>query len=126
MDLQHPCVGLLQNANWWGKAKEMMILKNILKEMEDIHFYWVGEIGPYTEKILDELKEFLESKGIGSSIHYPIPIHLQPASAKFNLKEGSFPITETQAKKILTLPINQYVTENEIKYISDMVNNFFK
>tara|TARA_B100001146_G_scaffold214427_1_gene215681 strand:- start:236 stop:1333 length:1098 start_codon:yes stop_codon:yes gene_type:complete len=74
----------------------------------------------------DELKEFLESKGIGSSIHYPIPIHLQPASAKFNLKEGSFPITETQAKKILTLPINQYVTENEIKYISDMVNNFFK
>jgi glycosyltransferase involved in cell wall biosynthesis len=70
MDLQHPCVGLLQNANWWGKAKEMMILKNILKEMEDIHFYWVGEIGPYTEKILDELKEFSNFHWIGP-LQYP-------------------------------------------------------
>ena len=34
MTLQHPCVGLLQNANWWGKAKEMLILKNVLKEMK--------------------------------------------------------------------------------------------
>lgn len=70
MDLQHPCVGLLQNANWWGKAKEMLILKNVLKEMNHVHFYWVGELGPYTEKILDELKEFNNFHWIGP-LQYP-------------------------------------------------------
>ncbi len=70
MDLQHPCVGLLQNANWWGKAKEMLTLKSVLKEMKDVHFYWVGELGPYTEKILEELKEFKNFHWLGP-LQYP-------------------------------------------------------
>ena len=53
--LKHPCVGLLQDANWWGKTKEMMILKNVLKSMPDVTFYWAGD-GPYREKVLEELE----------------------------------------------------------------------
>jgi len=70
LKLKHPCVGLLQNANWWGKAKEMLTLKNVLKEMKDVHFYWVGELGPYTEKILEELKEFENFHWVGP-LQYP-------------------------------------------------------
>jgi glycosyltransferase involved in cell wall biosynthesis len=57
MKLQHPAVGLLQDANWWGKSKEMLILKKVLKEMPDVTFYWAGD-GPYREKILRELGDF--------------------------------------------------------------------
>ena len=57
--------------------------------------------------------KFLEKKGIYTSIHYPIPIHLQPASKKFKYKLGDFPKTEEQAKKIITLPINQFVSKKE-------------
>ena len=73
----------------------------------------------------DALKFFLESKGVGTSIHYPVPIHLQPAASQLNLGMGSFPVAEDQAKKILTLPVNQFVSEQEIKMIAEQVNSFF-
>ena len=62
---------------------------------------------------------------MGTSIHYPIPIHLQPAASQLNLGMGSFPEAEDQAKKILTLPVNQFVAEQEIKMIAEQANSFF-
>ena len=54
MKLQHPCVGLIQGAVIWGKTREMLMLKRVLKLMPKIHFYWAGD-GPYRDKILAEL-----------------------------------------------------------------------
>ena len=74
----------------------------------------------------DELKNYLFSKGIETSIHYPIPIHMQPASKILNYKKGDFPITEKQSENILTLPIHQYLEDHEIQYISQNLNEFYK
>ena len=56
-NLKHPCVGLLQHAFWWGKTKEMLVLKKALKSLPDVHFYWAG-FGKYEKRILEELKSF--------------------------------------------------------------------
>ena len=72
----------------------------------------------------DKLKKYLEKKGVNTAIHYPVPIHLQKASKFLGYKRGSFPETEKQAKKILTLPINQYLKKSEIIYICNLINNF--
>ena len=72
-----------------------------------------------------ELKDYLKEKNISTAIHYPIPIHLQPAASKLGYKKGDFPITEKQSKEILTLPIHQYLTHKDLKYVSDTVNTFF-
>ena len=69
MNLKHPCVGLLQSANIWGKAQQMLILKNLMKKMQHITFYWVGD-GPYSEKILPELSKFENFKWLGP-LKYP-------------------------------------------------------
>ena len=69
MSLQHPCVGLLQDANWWRKTKEMLVLENVLKTMPDIHFYWAGD-GQYKDKILDRLGKFDNFHWLGS-LSYP-------------------------------------------------------
>jgi len=69
MNLKHPCVGLVQSANIWGKAQQMLILKNVMKKMPHVTFYWVGD-GPYTEKILPELSKFENFKWLGS-LKYP-------------------------------------------------------
>ena len=55
----------------------------------------------------DKLRKFLLNKKIDTSIHYPVPIHLQPAAKFLGYKKGDFPMTEDQSKKILTLPIHQ-------------------
>ena len=72
----------------------------------------------------DELREYLSLHGIDTAIHYPIPIHLQPASRGLGYKKGDFPVTEKQAKEILTLPINQYLSENDLERIISKINNF--
>jgi hypothetical protein len=69
MSLQHPCVGLLQDANWWGKTKEMLVLENVLKSMPNVHFYWAGD-GQYKEKILKVLEKFENFHWLGS-LQYP-------------------------------------------------------
>jgi dTDP-4-amino-4,6-dideoxygalactose transaminase len=74
----------------------------------------------------DALREHLHVKGIGSAIHYPIPIHLQPAAASLGCKPGDLPVTETQARRILSLPIHQFMTEAEIGRVADTVNGFFR
>jgi len=73
----------------------------------------------------DELKDYLFEHNIETSIHYPIPIHLQPAARKLGYSQGDFPIIEEQAKTILSLPVHQYLTNNEIEYVATMINKFF-
>jgi dTDP-4-amino-4,6-dideoxygalactose transaminase len=74
----------------------------------------------------DQLKEHLLSKGIETSIHYPIPIHLQPASRNLGHKKGDFPNTEKQADRILTLPVHQYLEEVDLRKIVEEVNLFYR
>jgi len=72
----------------------------------------------------DKLKKYLFSNGIDTAIHYPIPIHLQPALTKFGFQKGDFPITEKQSKEILTLPINQFLSEVDLERIVGIINQF--
>ena len=68
-NLKHPCVGLLQGADWWGKSKEMLILKKVMEELPGVNFYWVGD-GVYREKIISELDVYENFHWLGH-LQYP-------------------------------------------------------
>ncbi len=72
----------------------------------------------------DQLKKYLYQNKIDTAIHYPIPIHLQPAAKKLEYKIGDFPVTEKQSKEILTLPVNQLLEKNDLERIINVVNKF--
>jgi len=72
----------------------------------------------------DALKEHLVSKGINASIHYPIPIHLQPAYQDLGYKRGDFPVTEAHADRILSLPMYAELSDRQIEFISQTVCEF--
>jgi len=69
MKLKHPCVGLVQRANWWGKTSEMLILKQVLEKMPNVNFYWAGD-GPFRKKILEELGNYKNFHWLGK-LEYP-------------------------------------------------------
>ena len=75
-------------------------------------------------KYRDELKEYLFKNEIDTAIHYPVPIHLQPAAKKLGYKVGDFPVTEKQSKEILTLPVNQYLEKIDLERIVSVINQF--
>lgn len=68
MDLKHPCVGLLQGSQIWGKTKEMFILPKILEEFPNVTFYWAGD-GVYRDKILPILKKYKNFEWLGYLQH---------------------------------------------------------
>jgi dTDP-3-amino-2,3,6-trideoxy-4-keto-D-glucose/dTDP-3-amino-3,4,6-trideoxy-alpha-D-glucose/dTDP-2,6-dideoxy-D-kanosamine transaminase len=72
----------------------------------------------------DELKKFLEEKGVETKIHYPIPIHLQKSFSPFGHKRGDFPNTERQADTILTIPVAEHLSKEQIKMVADSIKRF--
>jgi len=66
----------------------------------------------------DEIQRRLGERGIGTGVHYPVPIHLQPAAQGLGYKPGSMPVTETQARRILSLPIHQFLSEDDVRYVA--------
>ena len=72
----------------------------------------------------NELIKFLKRKGIGTAVHYPIPIHLQPAAKYLGYKKGSFPAAEKQSSSILTLPVHQNLKKNNLEKIVNYLNKF--
>lgn len=74
----------------------------------------------------DELAKALTEKGIGWSIYYPIPLHLQKCFSYLGYKEGDFPVAEKVSKEILALPIFPELTDDEVEYVCDTVTAFYK
>ena len=73
----------------------------------------------------DELLKYLQEKKVDAKIHYPIPLHLQEAADDLGYKEGSFPITESQAKKVMTLPVHQFLNEDQLDYMVTCIKDFY-
>jgi dTDP-4-amino-4,6-dideoxygalactose transaminase len=73
----------------------------------------------------DSLQRFLSSAGVQTGIHYPVPVHMQPAYASLGHKEGDFPVAESQARRLLSLPMFAELTERQIAYVSDALGDFF-
>jgi len=73
----------------------------------------------------DEVLEFLKGEGIEVKVHYPIPLHLQPAAAIWNLKRGMFPVTEAQSSDTITLPCHQFLNTEHIDYVVSKVAQFY-
>lgn len=72
----------------------------------------------------DELISYLDDKGIGTIIHYPIPPHLSEAYSYLGLKEGSLPVTERFAQTVLSIPLYNGMTDEEQDYVIRTINRF--
>jgi len=72
----------------------------------------------------DALREHLASRGISTGVHYPIPIHLQPAYQDLGHKAGDFPISESSARSILSLPMYAELVRRQIELVAEAIREF--
>lgn len=72
----------------------------------------------------DSLEKYLNDKGIGTNKHYPIPIHLQECYKDLGINAGSLPIAEEISKTELSLPLYYGMTDEEIQYVINCINEF--
>lgn len=72
----------------------------------------------------EELEKYLNEKGIGTNKHYPIPMHLQGAYEKLQIPKGALPIAEEISATQLSIPMYYGMTEDEISYVIDAINQW--
>lgn len=73
----------------------------------------------------DELAAFLKENEVGSSIYYPIPLHLQKCFSYLGYKKGDFPVSEKISEKILALPIYPEIKEEEVDFVCETIKRFY-
>ena len=69
----------------------------------------------------ENAQQKLREAGIPTAIHYPIPLHRQPVFSGLDLQEGSYPVAESAAKRVLSIPMHPYLKEQEIRFIASTI-----
>ncbi|MBX2999684.1 MAG: DegT/DnrJ/EryC1/StrS family aminotransferase [Caldilineaceae bacterium] len=77
---------------------------------------------PLREEMFDHLK----TQGIGAGVHYPIPLHLQPAYADLNYSPGDLPVTEAVAKSCLSLPLYPEMSDEQQDRVVAAIRTFLE
>lgn len=108
------------------------LLDNVVrtKSMRIVGPFVPGTVNQFTiqledKKTRDSLQVYLDENEVSSAVHYPIPLHLQPALAHLGYKKGQFPVAEGAADTVLSLPFCPFLKLNEIEYITEMIEKFF-
>ncbi len=96
-----------------------VILPNVREKSEAIWHLFVVKVDNR-----EEFKEYLATYDIGTQIHYPIPPHLSKAYEYLGYKKGDFPITEKYADSVISLPLYDGMTEEEIMYVINVINRY--
>ena len=72
------------------------------------------------------LDVYLRKNKIDSKVHYPKPLHLHHAAKKFNYKNGQFEIAEKLAKKVISIPVHEFIKKKELDYMINKIKKFYK
>ncbi|HEU4391720.1 MAG TPA: DegT/DnrJ/EryC1/StrS family aminotransferase [Blastocatellia bacterium] len=72
----------------------------------------------------DEFREHLTTCGVGTQVHYPVPIHLQEAYRELGHQKGAFPVAEECCAEVLSLPVYPELTDEECRYVARCVEEF--
>jgi dTDP-4-amino-4,6-dideoxygalactose transaminase len=100
-----------------------IIIKKRDKNFKEV--YHLYEFRVKNPKMRNKLVNYLISHKIDAKIHYPVPMHLQPASKNYKYKKGDFPNTEKIANSTISLPAHEFITKSQSKYIIDTIKKFF-
>ncbi|MCB2167369.1 MAG: DegT/DnrJ/EryC1/StrS family aminotransferase [Deltaproteobacteria bacterium] len=73
----------------------------------------------------DALQSFLSDKGVATGLHYPQPLHLQEAYRDLGYQQGDFPVTESVAQRLLSLPMYPELMPEQIQYVADCIKQFY-
>lgn len=103
------------------KKIDKITVPKIKSVCESVYYMYVIRV-----KNRDLLRNKLKEVGISTGIHYPIPLHLQPAFKRFGYKKGDFPEAEKAAEEILSLPMYPELTVSQIKFITTSIQKIIE
>ena len=114
--------GRQQVAAWYAKSLADSSVTLPLEDEEDQVSAW--HLYVIRSEHRDALKDYLARLGIGTAIHYPNPVHLQPYFSTLGYQTGDFPVAEAHCSSILSLPMHPNLTREQVEIIGDAIKQF--
>jgi dTDP-4-amino-4,6-dideoxygalactose transaminase len=126
-------VKLAHLAKWnAARAAHAAVYRELLAGVGDVRFQKPDTYSTHVYHLLiiesarrDELQRHLAECGVGTLVHYPVPIHLQPAYADLGYSCGAFPNAERLAGSMLSLPMFPELSREQIEYVVNSIKKFF-
>ena len=124
-------VGLRRLAAWNARRRELAALYGaLLKDAPLVlpagHPDHVYHLYVVRTPRRDALRAHLAARGIGSDVHYPTPLHLQPAFRDLGHRAGDFPVAERLAREVLSLPLHPFLPDDDARAVAGAVREFFQ
>lgn len=112
----------IANAQRYDNLKDVKSVSLPITKQNTVHTFHLFVI---LAKHRDELKDFLETKGVQTLVHYPTALPFEPAYTYLKHSEDDFPISAGLQKSVLSLPIHPELTEGQINYVCDLIRSFY-
>ncbi len=123
--IEHITNSRIRNARFFDQ--ELAKIPEITVSKRDPAIKQVFHIYVIRAKDRDKLQQYLIQNDIDAKVHYPIPMHLQPAAKakKWKYKKGDFPVAEAICKSVLSLPVHEFITREQQKYVVKKIKEFY-
>jgi aminotransferase EvaB len=105
--------------------RELRSISQIIIPNRDDDIYQVFHIYSICCQRRNELKNYLIENGVDAKVHYPIPMHLQPAANYLDHKKGDFPIAERIADSTISLPVHEFITRDQQDHVIKLIKDFY-
>lgn len=124
----------LRNLSIWNKLRRQhaasynQLLQNleVVTPYEEKDVFSVYHLYVIRLKNRNSLREFMGKRNISAGLHYPLPLHLQPALKGLGYKKGDFPVCERYAEEILSLPMYPELKEEQMQQVKEALEDFQK
>jgi len=110
----------IENAEYLSSEIEKiegLTVPYVSKDVKHVFHQYVVKVEKGFPLNRDELKDYLHSKGVGTAVHYPIPIHFQPLYKNLGYDEGICPVTSDLCGKVLSIPVHPALEKKDLEYI---------
>jgi perosamine synthetase len=116
----------IENAEFLNKNLTRVGITTPYKDRRVKHVYnqYVVRVEDSFSASREKLMEYLESKGIGSAVHYPLPVYRQPLYRQLGLDQAVCPVAEDVSQRVLSLPVHPSLDRDDLNYIAKIVNSF--
>ena len=121
--IDHITKSRVSNATYFDRALTSIPQITVPKREEDI--YQVFHLYQILCEGRDELQAHLIAHGVDAKAHYPVPMHLQPAAAFLGHKAGDFPVTERISATTLSLPVHEFITQEQQDFVIQLIRDFY-
>lgn len=113
----------IYNANYLDQG--LSNIKNLKIPKRDKDLKEVFHLYMFECERRNELKSFLNKNNIDAKVHYPVPMHLQPAAKEYKYKVGDFPKSEEACSKVISLPVHEFISNDNLEYMIQKIREFY-